>query len=77
MNTVIVLGANGRFGRAAVNERYRYIRWTGPHPDEELYDRQTDPKEYTNLARKDSYKPVLEQMRKVMDAGWQAARAKV
>lgn len=73
----VVTSPGGIVGRAAVTERYRYIRWTGPHPGEELYDRQTDPKEYTNLAGKDLHKGVLDQMRKVLDSGWQAARAKV
>lgn len=73
----VVTAPNDIMGRAAVNERYRYIRWTGPQPDEELYDRQTDPREFTNLARKPEHRKTLAMMRAVLDAGWQAARAKV
>jgi uncharacterized sulfatase len=57
-------------------DRYRYIRWTGPHPDQELYDHQADPGEFTNLARKPRENAgVLERMRAILDAGWRAARA--
>ena len=72
----VVTAPDNIMGRAAVNERYRYIRWTGPHPAEELYDRQTDPREFTNLAAMPQHKKTLEQMRAVLDAGWQAARAR-
>ncbi len=73
----VVTAPNGIEGRAAVNERYRYIRWTGPKPGEELYDRQTDPREFTNLAAMPRHKKTLDQMRAVLDAGWKAARARV
>jgi uncharacterized sulfatase len=62
-------------GRAIRTDRYRYIRWTGPHPDEELYDQQADPREHTNLARKPGQEAVLKEMRAKLDAGWKAARA--
>lgn len=39
--------ANGRFGSAARNERWRYIR--NPDGSEELYDHQSDPREWSNL----------------------------
>jgi len=73
----VVTAPDGIIGRAAVTDRYRYIRWTGPHPDEELYDRLRDPKEYTNLARNTERAAELQKMREVLDAGWQAARARV
>ena len=73
----VVTAPNGVMGRCAVTERYRYIRWTGPHPGEELYDRQTDPKEFTNLAPLPKHAPLLTKMRGVLDDGWQAAKAKV
>ncbi|HEX5008253.1 MAG TPA: sulfatase-like hydrolase/transferase, partial [Hyphomonadaceae bacterium] len=73
----VVTAPGGIMGRCAVTERYRYIRWTGPEPDEELFDRSTDPKEYTNLARQPQHAALLGKMRGVMDAGWQAAKAKV
>ncbi len=73
----VVTAPNGIVGRAAVTERHRYIRWSGPHPDEELYDHQTDPREYTNLAREARHAETLGRMRKVLEAGWKAARARV
>jgi uncharacterized sulfatase len=63
-------------GRSVVNHRYRYMRWTGPYPDEELYDHQTDAREFTNLARNPSHAQTLNRMRALLDAGWKAARAK-
>jgi iduronate 2-sulfatase len=69
----VVTAPNGIMGRCAVTDRYRYIRWTGPHPGEELYDRQTDPR----LASLPQHAPLLAKMRDVLDAGWPAARAKV
>lgn len=64
-------------GRSVVNERYRYMRWTGAYPDEELYDHKNDPKEYTNLAHKPGHEGELKKMRAVLDAGWRAAQARV
>lgn len=62
-------------GRAMRTPRYRYIRWEGKGGGEELYDHQTDPGEITNLALKPTAKSQLEQMRRMFDAGWRAARA--
>ena len=73
----VVTAPDGIRGEAAVTDRYRYVRWTGPHPDEELFDHRSDPREYTNLARDPKHADVLQRMRAVLDAGWQAARAAV
>jgi uncharacterized sulfatase len=72
-----VTAPNNIRGNCAVTTRYRYIRWTGPHPGEELYDHQTDPREYTNLAPLPQHATSLASMRAVLDAGWQAAKAKI
>ncbi|MFN3324035.1 MAG: sulfatase [Bryobacteraceae bacterium] len=72
-----VSAQNGIVGRAVCTDRYRYIRWEGPHPDEELFDHQVDPREYTNLARDASKANLLKEMRGVLDRGWRAARARV
>lgn len=73
----VVTAPKGIKGEAVVTDRYRYIRWTGPHPDEELYDRKADPREFRNLVRVPGNDAALQQMRGVLDAGWRAARAKV
>jgi uncharacterized sulfatase len=72
----VVTSPPGIMGRAVVTDQYRYIRWTGPHPDQELYDRVKDPREFTNLARETRFAGDLKRMRGVMDAGWGAAKAK-
>lgn len=64
-------------GRAVRTDRYRYIRWTGAHPGEEFYDHRTDPREFTNLASAQPNAAALEQHRRILDAGWRAAAAKV
>jgi uncharacterized sulfatase len=71
-----VSAPNDIVGRAVTNGRYRYIRWTGPHPDEELYDHRTDPREHRNLAREKAHASLVQRMRATLDAGWRAARAK-
>jgi len=62
-------------GRSIRTPRYRYIRWEGEGGGEELYDHQKDPGEFTNMAVKPEAKTVLEQHRRILDAGWKAARA--
>lgn len=73
----VVTAPGGIMGRCAVTARHRYIRWSGPYPAEELYDHQSDPREYTNLAGDARHARALTALRGVLDAGWQAARAKV
>jgi len=62
-------------GRSVRTDRFRYIRWTGSQPGEELYDHQTDPREFTNLASGIKYKSTLDAMRSTLDRGPRAARA--
>ncbi len=62
-------------GRSVRTERYRYIRWEGPGAGEELYDHSADPREFTNLALRAEGKAALQEHRRILDAGWRAARA--
>jgi uncharacterized sulfatase len=42
-------------GRSMRTERYRYTEWDEGREGVELYDHQTDPDEFTNLARQSAY----------------------
>jgi arylsulfatase A-like enzyme len=74
---MVTAGRDNReiIGRAVRTERWRYIRWTGPEPGEELYDQRNDPREFTNLAANPAHAATLASMRGVLNAGWRAARA--
>jgi uncharacterized sulfatase len=61
-------------GRSIRTDRYRYTKWEGEGGGEELYDHQTDSKEFTNLAAKPGSEKPLEAHRKILQAGWQSAR---
>jgi iduronate 2-sulfatase len=62
-------------GRSVRTNRYRYIHWEGAGGGEELYDHDKDPREFTNLAAKPEARGALEEHRKILAAGWHAARA--
>ena len=62
-------------GRSIRTDRYRYIRWEGEGGGEELYDHSKDPREFTNLAKEQESGKVLAEHRRILDAGWKAARA--
>ncbi len=62
-------------GRSVRTDRYRYIRWEGAGGGEEQYDHERDPREFTNLAAKPEARRVLEEHRRILEAGWRAARA--
>ena len=52
----------GKNNHAVRGGRYRYIRH--PNGDEQLYDHQTDPDEFTNLAVKTELAEVRARLRK-------------
>ena len=58
-------------GRSVTTQQYRYNSW-GAH-GEELYDRTSDPHEYTNLATNSAYTSVLNNMRQLLSDGWTKA----
>ena len=57
-----VLTTFGKGNHAVRTERWRYIRYNDG--GEELYDHQTDPKEWTNLAKLPHHTMVIERLRK-------------
>lgn len=59
-------------GRSVRTERYRYTEWD--NKEAELYDHKTDPKEYKNLNQDPKNEKVVERMKLLLKAGYQAAR---
>lgn len=60
-----------QMGRTVLGERWRYTHWHDGA--EELYDHQTDPHEYANLAGDSRFASELATQRKVLTQGWKAA----
>ena len=64
----VVLTSNN-IGNAAVSDaRYRYIHYSDG--SEELYDHETDPREYHNLAKQPNLKPVIERLSAALPKTW-------
>jgi arylsulfatase A-like enzyme len=65
-------------GYAMKTDRYRYIEWirtrTGEVKASELYDHRNDPDENINIINDPEYTDTIEEMKKVMAAGWKGAR---
>jgi iduronate 2-sulfatase len=53
-------------GYSIRTNRYRYTEWAGGEEGVELYDYQTDPDEFQNLAMDPEYKQLLNQMKLLM-----------
>jgi uncharacterized sulfatase len=70
-------GPDGVTGRAVRTDRFRYIRWEGPEPAEELFDHVRDPREFRNLVHEPAAAGYLKEMRGVLDRGWRAAKATI
>lgn len=50
------------FGRSVRVERYRYTEWDGGKSGKELYDYQTDPNEFVNLANDPKYQGLIDEL---------------
>lgn len=59
-----VVGNRNKTGESIRTERYRYNRWG--EGEEELYDHQADPGEFTNLVDSRKHKGALERMRTLL-----------
>ena len=53
---------------SARGERFRYIRY--PNGDEELYDHQNDPHEFTNLANNPEYSEIIKRLYRSYPKSW-------
>lgn len=62
-------------------DRYRYTKWVDRKNHSkvdavELYDRQTDPQENTNIANQPANKEIVAKLDEQWQAGWKAAMPK-
>lgn len=57
-----ILSANNK-GWVLQGKRWSYSRYKGKAPNEELFDLQKDPKQYTNLIKNPEYLQVIKEMR--------------
>jgi uncharacterized sulfatase len=62
-------------GRSVITDRYRYTEW-GSAKQAELYDHQSDPAEFTNLAHQPRHAALQEEMRRLLQQGWHAVQPK-
>ena len=63
-------------GRSVRSERYRYTEWGEGQAGVELYDRQTDPQEWRNLAADPAQEDVVREMKALLQGGWRSAEPK-
>ncbi len=60
-------------GRSIRTERWRYTEWDDGKTSRELYDHDTDPGEYVNLASDVKYAAEAARLQKILHDGWRAA----
>lgn len=54
-------------GKSVKNKKWRYVQWDKGEVGEELYNQETDPLEYKNLANDVSYSDIKKQMEKLLN----------
>ncbi|TAN36768.1 MAG: DUF4976 domain-containing protein [Verrucomicrobia bacterium] len=65
---------NKAIGRSVRTERYRYTEWNEGQAGTELYDHTRDPHEWHNLANDPKSAAIVQELKALLYAGWQAAR---
>ena len=50
-------------GRSVRTERFRYTEWDNGKDGQELYDQESDPKEYHNLANDPKYASTVSELK--------------
>ena len=56
-------------GRSVRSERYRYTEWGDGQAGAELYDHQSDPHEWRNLASDPAQENVVREMKQLLQSG--------
>lgn len=74
-------GKQDLMGYTMRTDRYRYTKWVDRKNHSkvdavELYDRQTDPQENTNIANQPANKEIVAKLDEQWQAGWKAAMPK-
>lgn len=64
--TVVSRGGGGKMGRTVRTERFRYTEWDEGRLGAELYDHQSDPNEWTNLAPKPEQASIVAELKRLL-----------
>ncbi len=64
----VAVTSHGEGNAAVTDARYHYIHYADGA--EELYDHQTDPREFVNLAKQPEWKPVIERLSADLPTSW-------
>jgi len=57
-------------GHAVSTEKWRYIEWDGGKAGTQLYDRESDPQEFVNLASDPKHAKVVEELQALVKKNW-------
>jgi uncharacterized sulfatase len=57
-------------GHSVRTERYRYTEWDDGKQGAQLYDYETDPQEYRNLASDPAHAKIVAEMKRLLSANW-------
>jgi uncharacterized sulfatase len=57
-------------GHAVSTEKWRYIEWDGGKAGTQLYDRESDPQEFMNLASDPKHAKVVEELQALVKKNW-------
>ena len=69
-------GKTASVGRSVRTERYRYTEWGEGKDGVELYDHDNDPLEQRNLAVDPTFATVVQDLKALLNGGWQRVRPK-
>ena len=67
-----VVSRGNSVGRTVRTDRWRYTEW--PDGSAELYDHDSDPREYRNLIKNEARAPVIAELKQTLARGWRAAK---